>query len=112
MWDKFTMPPRLSFLNCPTCKFVWTRLDICDHLPIHDCSKFQGKNPPRKPPREIILEYIAANPDSTFGEICNGIGKTCPGGIAKTEYHVECSVAVGDILKTGDPPRYFLPDSK
>ena len=30
-------------MNCLTCNFVWTRLDICPTLPIHDCSKFQSK---------------------------------------------------------------------
>jgi len=88
-------------MNCPHCKFVWMRLDICDHLPRHDCSKFQGERPPAKPPRDVILDYLREHPGSTIGEIissCSG----CKDRLAETLRGLVADGAVIEIIERRD----------
>jgi hypothetical protein len=28
-------------MKCPACNFTWDRFDVCETLPVHDCSKFR-----------------------------------------------------------------------
>jgi len=53
-------------MKCPTCEFECDRFPI---LPVHDCSKFRGKNPPRKSQQQILISYLAANQPLTLGRL-------------------------------------------
>jgi hypothetical protein len=93
-------------ITCPNCSFVWNRLDICPTLPIHDCTKFKGENPPAKSPRETVLAYLAVHPASTIGELI----ATCEGCKDKLASTVLELVKSGEVIKEGEePPVYSIP---
>jgi len=89
-------------LACSTCNFVWTRLDICPTLPVHDCSKFQGKNQLPKPLATLILEYLRDHPASKFDDVCIGLKKTCEGGKLKVNDWIAAGVQNGMIERAGE----------
>jgi hypothetical protein len=62
--------------------------------------------------RELILDYLTIHPQSTYDEICKGLGRNCSGGIAKVEYHLACMVAVGEIMKKCESDVYYLAVTK
>ena len=71
-------------------------------FPRRNCSKSLGASPPRKEPREIILDFIRENPGSTFDVICQGAGKTCEAGRAKVRWWLDGLVIEGTLKNDGN----------